>query len=64
MDATLSLDHCPSAPGVSNPGIELVFRQDVRADQISAGELEVLGSALPELIGELLRMTQLDNDPE
>lgn len=64
MDATLCLDDGPLARSVSNPEIELLFRRDIRADQISVGELEVLGSALPELIGELLRITQLGNDPE
>ena len=52
-----------SGPDDDPAPVELVFRPDFRDDSLSASELEILGSVLPELIGELLQMTE-DQDRE
>lgn len=49
--------------GVPLPEPQLSFRRDFEPEGLSDAELEVLGPILPELVGELLQMSQ-DIDKE
>lgn len=60
------MDDAPPRPGrlfTLIPSIKLKFRRDNPSEGLSEVELEALGSVLPELVGELLQMSQ-DSESE
>lgn len=64
MDEALATEEPPGAPGAGLVSVELVFRQKLPEDRLSASEIDVLGSHVVELMSELLQLTYENNNQE
>jgi hypothetical protein len=64
MEGVLPASLIPSESAATRPRVELRYRRGWQEERLSAGEIDVLGSHLTELLGELLQLTYAQNDPE
>jgi hypothetical protein len=64
MEAVLAAGRDLSEREVTEHRVEVHYRADVQPEQLGAGELEVLGSHLQELVRELLEIIYDNNNAE